>query len=373
MKVKNYLVLALAAATAFASCSKEQSSVAGDDAPKSVTLTVSNVVPGSRSAGSKVEPDSKVKFSDLQVFFATSDGNLVQGKTLDNQPAQHYFTTDQFDVREDKVFHFLPANVSKVIVVGNLGTEQTGVTTVDDLKRTLEIADEQNEVKLSLYDETELTTVSGTDEAGHPLYVAKLTLEPRVARIEVVGFEYQAVGENPRKYASIEIEQVVLNNYYDGADFLTGAVSGEKTNTEINEGSAFEFFANAAQSDAWYNDMLDNTTLPEVVLSASNDYKTAYGDGDKRPAYHIFPMAENIGTTDHPQLVVKLLGTTPDGEKVPLYLATSKFDPAVTGNVAKIYQVQFAFNDDNLSNPEKCVEVNVGVASWSVVLVSPEF
>ena len=121
----------------------------------------------------------------------------------------------------------------------------------------------------------------GEDSAGHPLYKAAMVLEPRVARIEVVGFEYKAEvddatqAEKERLYESIQVEQIVLNNYYGQAEFVTGAVSGIKTNTTIDAGSVFGFFANAASD--WTNDKLDGTNLPAVNLDEAAGYKMAYG------------------------------------------------------------------------------------------------
>lgn len=40
---------------------------------------------------------------------------------------------------------------------------------------------------------------------------------------------------------------------------------------------------------------------------------------------------------------------------------------------AKIYVMNFAFSDEDLDNPQKCVEVTVDVMSWDVVPVTPEF
>ena len=266
MKIKNYLALTLMAAVSFAACDKGENGADGDKSPKSVTLTLSNVVPGTRAADDPVAGDSKVTLNDFQVFFAESDGTLVKGKTLQNTDAEHYFAVADFK-DENKVFHFLPAEVTKVIVVGNLSedlkTALASAGSTDDLKRTLSVAAEQDDANLALYDEVELTTVVGEDSAGHPLYKAAMVLEPRVARIEVVGFEYKAEvddatqAEKERLYESIQVEQIVLNNYYGQAEFVTGAVSGIKTNTPIDAGSVFGFFANAASD--WTNDKLDGS------------------------------------------------------------------------------------------------------------------
>ena len=148
-----------------------------------------------------------------------------------------------------------------------------------------------------------LTTVIGKDDAGHPLYQANLTLEPRVARIEVASFEYQARlgsdgAELPRDYESISVEQIVLNNYYNQAAFVAGTVSGDKTNELIDAGTAFGFFAAAANAGLWNNDMFGTADLPAVDLAAAGDYTMAYTDGAKRPAYHFFPKADKIAADD---------------------------------------------------------------------------
>ena len=61
--------------------------------------------------------------------------------------------------------------MNKVIVVGNNGS-QINASTYVDLKKDLIIAEQQNPTDLDLYKEVELTSVSGQDEAGHPLYKA---------------------------------------------------------------------------------------------------------------------------------------------------------------------------------------------------------
>ena len=110
-----------------------------------------------------------------------------------------------------------------------------------------------------------------------------------------------------------------------------------------------------------------------VNLDEAAGYKMAYGAAAKRPAYHFFPDAAKIAGDDHPQLVVKLTGTKANGDKAALYLATKGFSPAVTSDVARIYQVKFEFDDGDLANPQKCVEVSVDVVAWDVVPVIAQF
>ncbi len=347
-----------------------------------MTLSLKNVVPGTR-ADLPVGDQTKVTVNDLQVFFV-SGNTLVQGKTVDNQAAEHYFdfTDGGFTKLENQVFHFLPSNVTKVIVIGNLGSKSEA-TTVGDLKQELAIADEQDDANLSLYVEAGLNTISGVDDKGHPLYEVAVSLVPRVSRIEVANFEYKAEldvdgqTELPRDYTSIAVKQVVLNNYYETADFSTGAVAGTIKSESIDEENAAEFFLKAAELQDgvgfWYNDTID----PAIDLNEAASYTKTYADAELRPAYHFFPKADAIGTTAQPQLAVQLIGTKADGTQVPLYLLTSGFtangEAAITDEFAKIYRVSFAFDDGDLKQELKCVDVTVDVVEWEVRNVDAEF
>ena len=83
-----------------------------------------------------------------------------------------------------------------------------------------------------------------------------------------------------------------------------------------------------------------------------------------------------------PQLVVRVKGVK-DGVESPLYLATSAFyngsDKITEFKAGDIYRMKFngknhfAFDEENLSQPEKCVEVSIEAAQWVIVNVTPEF
>ena len=372
MKAKFLFLSALVASMTLISCNKEENRTEDPaTSPKSVTISLANVVPATRSADSPITEGTKVNLSNFQVLF-TDGTDLYKGQTIEGEEAEHYFTNmDEFnDENRDAVFHFLPANVNKVIVIGNLGTENTTASTYSDLQTELTIAEQQDAKDLYLYDEVDLTTASGEDHAGHPLYKADVTLEPRVSRIEVASFTYEAVdADTPRQYESIEIDQIMLNNFYQKADSQTGEAS-EKSSHSIDAGSIFGIFND--EPEGWQNDVFsaEEGALPVITLDTDAGYTHAYTD--KRPAYHFFPNAANISSMDHPQLLVKLIGKK-DGTDTPLYLATSAFNPAVTTDVAKIYSVKFTFNDEDLTQPEKCVQVTVDVASWDVEEVVAEF
>ena len=375
MKTQSLLLTALAASMVLVSCNKNETQTAPevDTTPKSVTINLPNVI-GTKGAGQQIENAAKVALTDLQVIF--TDGNkLYKGKTAEGTDATHYFSAKtDFDNRADKVFHFLPAEVNRVIVVGNNGIELTA-TTYAELQKELLIEEQQNPADLDLYKEADLTTASGQDQFGHPLYKATVVLEPRVSRIEIGSFKYNATLEGTRKYKTIEVQQVMLNNYFTKADYQSGTASAAK-NEIISASTVFGIFENAVKNPGWYSDVFEGAApaekLPLVTLAAEA-YSHTYEAGNLRPFYHFFPKNEAIGGVSHPQVVVKLLGTDEAGNQVPLYLATNKFTPAVTTDFAKIYVMGFEFDDSNLANPQKCVDVTVDVMSWDVVPVTPEF
>lgn len=377
MKVKSLLLMAFVASMTFVACDNDENvnGTSPANMPKSVTISLSNVMPVTRGTGLPVKNGTQVALADLQVFF--TDGNtLYKGKNATGSDATHYFSSlTEFNAAErDQVFHFLSASVNKVIVVGNLGSESNAATYAE-LQKELTIADQQETNGLYLYAEEGLTLAADTheDDFGHPLYEASVTLEPRVSRIEVASFTYNADPEGNRKYTSIEIDQIMLNNFYTKVEDSRDGVASEIQRKTIDAGTVFGLFESTT---GWYSDKFDDTDpakLDVVTLNEGSAFTHVYADDAKRPAYHFFPNATDISSTSHPQLVVKLIGTLPDGTQEPLYLATEKFNPAVSTNFAKIYTMDFEFNDKNFQNPEKCVTVTVNVTSWDVQEVTPEF
>ncbi len=417
--MKKILGLVAIATLALVSCNKEEGP-AVNDGPKAVTIDIQNVIAATKSADGAVADDSPVQVNDLQVFF--SDGtNLYRGKTIDGKEGEanikHWFnsyasyTDNDADesaadaVANDRIYHFLDAAVSKVIVIANYGkeiattdasTEQALFAILDPLYK---VADQQDDSKLYLYATANLTTTTGEDKLGHPLYKATVKLEPRVSRLEVTGFEYakitqakidkmKAAGEDveglvadaPRKYKSIKVEQVVFNGWYETAKTQTAdATTWTKETAKITNAKVFEYFSEQETAAKWNNDMLTGAAnhVAAVDLKAENYNWAVASNTDLRPAYNFFPKGSQIAGT---QLVVKLTATLEnateadtDDTKVALYLATKSFSPAIEQALAKVYQVNFVFDDTDLENPEKCVEVTVDVVKWDVQAVTPEF
>lgn len=376
MKVRSFLLSALAASMTFVACDNNDNEMGQlDNTPKSVSINLPNVFAGTRSAGNPIADQSEVALKDLQVFF--TDGNtLYKGKTTEGTEVEHYFSTKtEYDDRKDKVFHFLPHEVNKVIVVGNSGKKLTA-TTYAQLKTELAIAEQQDPSDLDLYREEDLTSVTGADKFGHPLYEVNVELEPRVSRIEIGSFKYNATEEGvDRVYKSIEVQQVMINNYYKKADLQEGTAS-EPSREETTDDNIFALFE---KSTGWFSDKFvkeiqnSATELSIVTLNEAAQFEHTYASENVRPVYHFFPKSETIATENHPQVLVKMIGEKADGTKVPLYLIANKFTPVVTTDMAMIYVMDFEFDDNDLKNPQKCVQVTVSVKSWRVVPVTPDF
>lgn len=112
-----YWVVAISAIVA-TSCSKDD--VPNVSAPqKSVKFSLENVI--STRGWDGMISASKVQLNDCQVFFVGADGSLYIGKNSDGTAdATQYFTSAPSGPVS---FHFLPAAVQKVVVVGNYGSE----------------------------------------------------------------------------------------------------------------------------------------------------------------------------------------------------------------------------------------------------------
>lgn len=365
--VKLLALTALAASMAIVSCNK----VGTPDepgVPKSVTIKLSNVVPGTRSAGgSQISHGTPVTLNNFQVFF--TDGNLLYvPKDVDNiNDAETFFDGTSGSVPTEAKFHFLPAQVSDVVVIGNLTAEievEDGVTTLASLDQTLSIEDQQDIDNLTLYDKQKLK-VSGNsheDEYSHdtPVYTAALELKPRIARLYIKDFTY-TVTSDASVYKTLEMLKIAINNYY-GEATLVKVTGADLQAQEINESTVWNWFS-GFPGPGWFWDDLSEITLTATTANVpvTKDAGGLY--------YHFF-VTENDGKV--PQLVLQC---NSNGE--PQYLATLNFKDELGAPIkwknGYIYEMSFAFTDEQLSHPDKCVDITVTPVEWQVETVIPEF
>ncbi|WP_270543074.1 hypothetical protein [Butyricimonas paravirosa] len=366
MKLNKLVLVALVALGAVA-CEKSDKGI-DDQSPKSVTINLANVQVGSRSMGTPLTKEDQVVLNRFQVFF-TDGTTLYLGKKANGDEADHYFATAQGNLSPE-TFHFLPVNVNKVIVVGNIDEIDvtSGETKIEVLEKELAIETQQEEQieALSLYGEKGLTKSQNTDKEGHALYTAEVEVAPRIARIEIANFTCNfAEAEVDRQYKAFTIDHVALNNYYTKATLSTTDVQ-TLVGTEINSGSVEPFFEGLG--NGWNNNKFP--TPLELTWDANTK---AVGAADEVLAYNFFPEAK-------PQIVVRMTGTKNEvnAQPAPTFLATLNLKDANNTPIAEfvagtIYKINFVFNENDPDQTEKCIDVTVTPVNWSVVAVTPEF
>ena len=366
MNVKFLALAAVAASMTLVGCNKtltpEETGV-----PKSVTIKLANVVPGTRSAGGEqIAEGTAVKLNSFQIFF--SDGtNLYPAKQSDGATAAvQYFSGADVAGNLEGSYHFLPSAVNKVIAIGNYGS-QLNVGTEADLNLALKIADEQDINNLTLYAESGLTPVADGDHSGDhtgdmqgsasAVFEADLKVVPRIARIFITDFSYTYTTDGSA-YKSLTLQKIALNNYYAANTLASQAVSDLQA-TPISDATAWDWLAGHSDPSWDWDDLSTITLTP----TAANTAVTA----ESKHYYHFF-----VGNGTVPQLVLQCKSS----DDTPLYLATSGFKVGgndVTWQNGYIYELSFAFDDEDLTSPDKCVDITVTPHEWQVETITPEF
>lgn len=367
MKSKIFMTMALAASMVFVACDndEENGGVPKGNSPKSVTINLANVTSGTRSAGGEdITEGTAIPLTKFQVFF-TDGTKLYKGKDSANSAELDGYINVESDESLTQTFHFLPAAVTEVIVIGN--REKIGASTEAELNEALKdlnIGEEQDTKALTLYAKSGLTNANEADEAdNNPLYTATLNLAPTIARLYVEGF---TCNFDEGVYKSLDMMKLALNNYYESTDLdvsgdqVTSTPKGSDHNITVSTGTVWDWFADleALESSAWnyfsYDDLTGMSLTPDVPTAASDLY------------YHFFVGSEK------PQLVLQCKGD--DG--TPLYLPTLRFTQdgeEVVFQPGYIYKMNFSFDESDFKHPDKCVDITVETAKWQVVTVTPEF
>lgn len=404
MKTK-LMFAALAAAAVFTACNKEPNPVQNDQiGTRSISINIANVLPATKGDGTTIKHTDKVQLNSYEVFFVGGN-TLYTPKDLTAQDdADTYFDgTEVADL--DRQFHFLPKAVSEVIVVGNMPQVPETITTKTALLahiQNLEITTQQTptalrlvgiDTQLSKYTENTPThETEGEDEHPNPILQAQVTLKPAVARFEITGFEYAQVDETtPREYSKMAVNNVSMINYQPAATFaFDGTVTPSGTayfadRVFTNDDIYAEYFKDVDRTLFSFDDLDDKTTKDVVEAIALDTQATpyVYGVEDKNGSlaagaqcyyYHTFPELV-------PSFVVGLTGAYKDAANneivTPLYIQTQRLvvnddvlEETVAGN---IYRMYFKFDDDDLTAAEKCIQVEVSVLPWTVVITTPEF
>ena len=392
MKLRNLAISALAATFAVVSCNKQDTAPMADSGLMAVEISLENLNFTKAPTDAFLTSGDAAQLNNFKVFL-TDGTNLLEAKSLDGQAPKYFYSAEDGDNLADKVtIDLVPAAVNKVVIVGNVDNASWGDDAADlaALRAlTVEIEDEQIHSDLTLFGEAGLVATGRTHDhevanTTYGVYSADVQLAPLVARFELDGFAFTFSGTNP-KFDKVEVKQIALNNYYGTAAVSPVTPSDLVNNIQtVTDQSAMDYFAaNLQQTDSklkWYYDVVSGISFERANADADGMVKA---NMDQKLSYHFFPAE-----TD-PQLFIEL-SVTPTGDSVslPSYVYSKSFKKSngepVTFEPGYVYRMNFAgsadngdgdipFDEDDINQIEKCLEITVEVLPWQIVSIYPEF
>ena len=285
MKTFRIMCAALVAAMTLASCQKEQGPAAEDTGLKSVEIKLNNVTAGTKAIGGLGDYDlegKNIQLNSIQFFF--SDGTtLYEAKDEDQKTADVYFDKNELAEKDGNIkasFHFLPASVKKVIVLGNYS--EKAVTKETDLDATLEIAAYQDVKNFPLYAEAPLSAFTTEEHTidgkvtDYKKYMVELDISPLVSRFEITGIGCSLPTGSTK---IMKVNKMAFADFYEKCNLRTG--NGDVLRSVVlEEEPIFNYFQQQMLTSKWNNDFfnevdgeqLEGNSHSVMELSVSNPY-----------------------------------------------------------------------------------------------------
>lgn len=384
MKSFRIICASLVAAMTLASCQKEQEVVPENKNLKSVEVKLNNVAPATKAIGGLGESleGKNIQLNSLQFFF--SDGTtLYEAKDAEGKKADVYFDSEELAALNGNIsakFHFLPAAVKKVLVVGNHA--ELVVTTEISLDKELEIINYQDVTNFPLYAEGTLGVASSNThnngENAHlsNVYTVNLDIYPHVARFEITGIGC-SFSTNTGKI--IKVQKIAFADFHDKCDFRSGN-SHTLRSVQLNQQDIYNYFQNQMLVTKWNNDFFNGlngqpnsgNSHPLVELTTTNTFVAtdiAYNFFCKGAPSPLLLL--DVIEYENQQALEERNGT-------PGYLYTNVYrlnstEQITTFEPGKIYRMAINFKEDDLKHQERCLDINIKIAEWIVINVTPEF
>ena len=384
MKTFRIMCAAVVAAMSLASCQKEQEQAPENKTLKSVEVKINNVAPVTRAIGGLGESleGKNIQLNSLQFFF--SDGtSLYEAKDAEGNVADVYYDAAELAALDGSIsakFHFLPAAVKKVIVIGNYSA--SAATTETALDAELEIAKYQDVTNFPLYAEGTLGLASSnahdSDSNGHlsNVYTVNLDVYPHVARFEITGIGC-TLPLNSGKI--VKVVSIAFADFFDKCDFRT-AVGNTLRSVQLNQQDIYTYFQEQMSTAKWNNDFFNGlngqvgagNSHPVIELTAANTFV------ETDIAYNFFCKG-----APSPCLLLNVIeyenqAAFDANNGTPGYLYTNVYrlnstEPVTTFEPGKIYRMAIRFNEDDLQHQERCLDISLNIAEWIVINVTPEF
>lgn len=402
MNVRNLLLTALAASMALVSCDKSENdvSVPTDKSLKSVTIKLPNITKavGTRVIGDAMTTtsDRKAVLMDFKVLFLAGEQEMyAPAYDADGDGTSEAQTVyfSEGNIPTEITYHFLDASINRIVVVGNLGADvtyadiTTGTAATQNILNDGDTPNDGNEHPLyPLYGEDDLALKSPLDgdEAHDNVYEATVTLAPKMSRFEIVGVGYTLPeGETTAQFESLRMNKIALCHYYTQYSFATGLGTGEQPGCP--EGAHVWQWIDDAQTP-WADKVVSNAETPAAIsvelgkhvniatgteLEEADLASPTLGDGFKDII--TYGVAGVNAKENNAELYLSFYGVKQGQDDTPLYVKGTFTAKNTGGNfeAGKIYRILFTIPDGSWATPERCVELTVDVADWTVEVLTP--
>lgn len=387
MKLSKYFMMAAASLALFACSNDEDVPGLNGEGTKSVALKLDGLSSGTSTKAvgdSEVDQDGqKIGLSNMTIYF-TDGTNILKKEVLNSEsPAWSELTG------AGHIFHQLPADVSQIQIVGNTTGKTITETSVANLKNSvLNAAGEQTFTNVTLFGEDtslEGPTDDGEDGHGNVLYTATVDLKPLVARFEIGNIGCSDMGDPTCAIKKYDLRVIGLMDF-NSAVKLNGTAAGtEYTVANVlepgSEPAEDKVVFGEANADAdWAWDKISGEGSTGINSKGSWNPKKEDGQEGKF-VYQFIPNKLADGSMAQIKLVLDNIEWA-DGTKNPFNsVVTAKFQKGGqdldTFEAGKIYTVNYQFPSEKIGpwNPGdvKCVLLNVTVANWEVVALTPVF
>lgn len=350
--MKKLFIAAMALAT-IVSCSKDEGASVLESSKKSVSIKIENMVAGSRAitpSATEANDLACATADELVFVFCDAAWNAVEARVKADA------TTEASSSNPGEwTFHALPQQVANVFVIANGGYSKTNYPGTKDAAETAWTTEDETEEwdDIIAYGYSETFTrvqVEGEDafctaegDTKYPLYEASVRVAPAHARIEVKEISCDDLGTHDYGYKKLTVKNMILANKYRQDNIDTQFVSG--TNTSVSaEGGVWSW--NVLKQNV--SDLVVNITVDE-----GNNWTIPAGT-----------EARTVTVVDY---------KAPTG-----YANTANVD--ADGNLVQfvpeeIYVLKIPFLEENIDADKDyiCVNVDVAIANWVVVEVTPGF
>ena len=393
MKTSKMILSAIVAVIATVACNKQETSPEDFNYElKTVEISFEGLTFTKAVTSDFVSNETAVNLTSFKIFLTDGQNILKAASDGTTEPVYYYSVAAGEALPKSVTVHYVPSAVNKVVVVGNV--EETwgdSFTTYNALKSAqLNLENEQDVESLTLFGESALSAAGSAEDHDngktYNVYSASVKLAPLVARFEVDGFA-MVFNSDPAKFVKVEVKQVALDNYYAKTTLSPLAPTSLTTKlTEVNDASVFQYFTNNLSVSgelAWYYDALPASDVVLDKANATGSPLVAADDMATKKSYHFFP------STEVPRFYIQL-ATYVDGEDValPSYIYSKGFKTSagedVTFAPGYVYRMNFKgapnngdgdlpFEEEDINQLDKCLEITVDVIDWAVVSIYPEF